>query len=270
MKILKIMCIGAVMAILVTSASGQLLSKYEFEGSWNNSPAAKSTMAITNYGGVLGVPGTDPGADRTWGGSGPLKDANIQPSTAWLQVGYDTALDASTGGISTQMTIGSWVKYTSTSTAMQRIMGRGYDWYMDCNTDAGAHGQYVQFVIRDTAASAVVISLQGDVNISDGRWHHVAGTWDTTTGVQNLYVDGILDATQNTGVKAGIVNAGRYAIGARASSATVGTSIYRGRVDDVRVYNTIEDISTVIPEPTTIALLSLGTTLFFRRRRSMK
>jgi len=270
MKILKIMCIGAVMAILVTSVNGQLLSRYEFEGSWANTPTAKSTWATTPYGGAaLGVAGVDPGANRSWD-SGPLNDANIQSSTAWLQVGYDTTLDAVNGGISTKMTIGSWVKYASTSTSMQRIMGRGYDWYMDCNTDAGAHQQYVQFVIRDTAASAVVISLQGTKSVGDGLWHHVAGTWDTTTGVQNLYIDGILDATQNTGVKAGIVNAGRYAIGARASSATVGTSIYRGRVDDVRVYNTVEDISTVIPEPTTIALLSLGTTLFFRRRRSMK
>lgn len=266
-KMLKIVCIGAVMAILVTSASGELLSRYDFEGSWANS--GKSTVALTPYGtATLGVPGVDPGANRSWGGSGPLKDANIQPSTAWLQAGYDPALEAVNGGISTQMTIASWVKYTSSSTSMMRIMGRGYSWYIDANTDGGAHQQYAMFVVRDSAAPTVVIGLQGDTSIGDGLWHHVAGTWDTATGVQNLYIDGILDATQNTGVKTSISQDSRYAIGARATSATVGTSIYRGRVDDVRVYNTVEDISSILPEPTTIALLSLGSMLIFRRRRT--
>jgi len=269
-KMLKIVCIGAAMAILVSGVSANgagLLSRYEFQGSWNNS--GPSTWAVTPYGGaVLGVAGVDPGANRTWGGSGPLNDANIQSSTSWLQVGYDTTLDAVNGGITTQMTIGSWVKYASTSTSMMRIMGRGYSWYIDANTDAGAHQQYAMFVVRDSAAPTVVIALQGDTSIGDGLWHHVAGTWDTTTGVQNLYIDGVLDATQNTGVKTSISQDSRYAIGARATAATTGTSIYRGRVDDVRVYNTVEDISNVIPEPTTIALISLGSMLIFRRRRT--
>ena len=265
-KMLKVVCIGAVMAILVTlvtSANGQLLSRYEFEGNWANSQHAKSTLAVTPYGGAaLGT--------STRGGL-TLNDANIQSSTSWLGVGYEAFAD-----ISTKMTISTWVKYASTSTSMQRIMGKAYDWYIDANTDAGAHQQYAQFVIRDSANYNTVISLQGDTSIGDGLWHHVAATWDTETGVQSLYIDGILDATQNTGVKTGIANTNaRYAIGARQSAATTGTSIYRGRVDDVRVYNTqeqIEDWFVMSPpepaEPTTIALLSFGSMLVFRRRFS--
>jgi len=147
-------------------------------------------------------------------------------------------------------------------------MGRGYSWYIDANTDGGAHQQYALFVVRDSANTSVVLGLQGDISIGDGLWHHVAATWDTATGVQSLYIDGVLDATQNTGVKTSINQDSRYAIGARATSATVGTSIYRGRVDDVRVYNTVENISNVIPEPTTIALISLGSMLIFRRRKA--
>jgi hypothetical protein len=274
-KMLKIVCIGAAMAVLAIGVSangaGSLLSRYEFEGSWNNS--GTSTWAVTPYGGAaLGVAGVDPGANRSYKGSGLLNDANIQSSTSWLQVGYDTTLDAVNGGISTQMTIASWVKYTSTSTSLQRIMGRGYSWYMDANTDGGAHQQYAQLIVRDSAFPTVVIGLQGDTSIGDGLWHHVAGTWDTATGAMNLYVDGLLDATKNTGVATSIQQDSRYAIGARASAATTGTSIYRGRVDDVRVYNVAmsqDQIQTeVMPEPTTIALLSLGSTLIFRRRRT--
>jgi hypothetical protein len=265
-KMLKIVYIGAIMAILVTlvtSANGQLLSKYEFESSWRNQ--GKSTVAVTPYGGaVLGVAGVDPAADR---GPGLQNDANINSSTSWLSIGYDTTLDAVNGGISTQMSISAWVKSTSTSTSLQRIMGRGYSWYMNMNGDGNFPGA-VDFIVRDSALPLVVIKLQGDTNIRDGAWHHVAGTWDTATGVQSLYIDGILDATRNTGAATSVQQDSRYGIGARQTAATTGSQIYRGRVDDVRVYNTIEDISTLIPEPATIALLSLGSMLIFRRRRS--
>lgn len=44
--------------------------------------------------------------------------------------------------------------------------------------------------------SAVIMS--STANLNDGNWHHFAYNWDTTLGNPNyLYIDGVLDITQN-------------------------------------------------------------------------
>jgi hypothetical protein len=77
--------------------------------------------------------------------------------------------------------------------------------------------------------------------INDGTWHNVAMTRDSTTGVVQLYIDGVLNgsSTLDTGFKA----AQFYLIGAltdRNSSGNVtGANYFNGQLDDVRIYNRV-------------------------------
>jgi hypothetical protein len=146
--------------------------------------------------------------------------ANLH-DTRWLHIGYDGNLDS----ITTQITICIWVKSTNTNwTSNNRIMGRGYAWELlvqGSNTAGFASGGK---------------TLVGSSAINDGAWHHIAVTWDSVSGERKLYVDGQLD-NQDELIAAAINNYDRYAIGARATGASTAANIYRGYVDDVRVYN---------------------------------
>ena len=213
--VLAVLAIGAV-------ANGALLSQYEFEGTWDNS--VSGGLAVLPQGGAALA--TDPCDGRN--------AAKITGSTSWLQVGYDTVFDANKGGISTQMTIAGWFRSTSKGTSLQRLMGRGYSWYLNMNETSGDGKATI--VVRDSANSGTPIKLTGNTVIRDGAWHHIAATWDTATGALKLYVDGHLDASA-THVATSIQQDSRYAIGGRATSSTDGAQIFTGRVDDVRVYN---------------------------------
>jgi len=239
-----------VLAVLsiVAGANGAMLEGHDFgavaSGGWANS--GTSTVAAIPYGtAALSV-------DTSTPSRGIVAKLN---STSWLQVGADPVL----AGITDKLSIDVWVLYQSTSTAMQRIVGRGYDWYIDQTSGT----RYASFAFRDARAPTVVLSVTNAVSIADGLWHHIQVAVDIPAGTARMDVDGtITRGTFATGGTA-LVNGStvRYSIGARATSDTLGTNMYRGSLDNVRVYNTI------IPEPITIALLGLGSMLVRRFRR---
>ncbi len=189
--------------------SDYLLSHYEFEGTWDNSVAGG--YAASPRGGAT----IDTVAQR---GSA----ANLHLDR-WLHIGYDPNLE----NITTQMSLSVWVRSTATNwAANNRIMTRGYAWSIQVEGNANA-----AFI-----SSGEPATLKGTAQVNDGLWHHIALTWDCVTGERKLYVDGQVDAQDNYIVEV-IPNHSRYAIGARATSSTAATTIYRGYIDDVRVYS---------------------------------
>jgi len=248
-KMLKIVCIGAAMAVLAigVGANGDVLERHDFGA------AAPDGWANTGTSTWAALPQ----------GSAVLAEDVLLPSrglvaklgsTSWLQVGADPVLNT---GITTQLMIDVWVYNPSTSTAMQRIVGRAYDWYID----QASASRFASFTFRDARASATPITLLGNAALNDSLWHHIVAQYNAAAGTASLDVDGtIVTGTYTSGGTVSQTSTARYAIGARATADTIGTNMYRGSVDDVRIYN--------IPEPTTIALLSLGSMLVFRRRRT--
>jgi hypothetical protein len=210
--VLVVMAIGTV-------ANGDLLSQYEFEGTWNtNIPGSWNATPIGDA--ALGV-------DVVKGNA-----VDINSPTSWLYVGNDPVYATFT----TQITMAAWIRCTDQGyTSLQRIVGKGYGWYLNIIA-AGT----VQLIVRDSANPAATIVTDGTVNIrNDGLWHHVAATWDTATGETDIYVDGVLDVTA-THVATFIAPSSDtylFGMGARATSSTVGANIFRGWMDDVRVYN---------------------------------
>ena len=45
----------------------------------------------------------------------------------------------------------------------------------------------------------LLLPLSTDQPLEQGRWYHVAATYDSNTGVNSIYVDGVLSKTQNIG-----------------------------------------------------------------------
>ena len=75
-----------------------------------------------------------------------------------------------------------------------------------------------------------VANIEGTVNLADGSWHHLVGTYDGAT--MKLYVDGSLVKSGGGGSFAGF-SAGTIFLG-RAAASSVYTN---GSVDEVRVSN---------------------------------
>ncbi len=73
--------------------------------------------------------------------------------------------------------------------------------------------------------------LQGNINISDGNWHHVAATFDGTT--LKLYVDGALDVSS---AKSFNTSGTTLRIGQR-SIGDAGSELYNGIMDELRIWN---------------------------------
>ncbi len=194
----------------ITGISAELVSHYEFEGDWTNSVAGALAAEVRE------------GAAFTTDSGG--KAANLA-AAGWLYVGYDPKLE----GITTQMSLSVWVRSTENNwAANNRIMTRGYAWSLQVEGNANAG-----FIAAGEPAP-----LRGAMQINDGQWHHIAVTWDCVSGERKLYVDGRLDV-QDTYILEAIPNHSRYAIGGRAVTETEAASVYRGYVDDVRVYNSI-------------------------------
>ncbi len=220
---LKIMLSLVVIFCVISISNADLVSQYEFEGSWNNSVAGGLAASVRNSAALA--------ADGERGAVANLTD------TRWLHVGYDANVD----GLTTQMTMMVWVRSSATNwSANNRIMGKGYSWAIQVQSSA-----YAGLQIANGVTNTV---LTGTSPINDGQWHHIAATFDAVTGERKLYVDGVLDVEDVVGVPGTPISTwatGRYAIAGRATDANTAATIYRGYVDDVRIYNSVLTASEI-------------------------
>lgn len=93
------------------------------------------------------------------------------------------------------------------------------------------------WTIRGTGGTEDMI---GSINSNDGQWHNYTGTWNITTGERDLYVDGVLSATQID--PNGIYNesqSSHLALGARDGGGNAFGSYFGGELYGVRIYNTV-------------------------------
>lgn len=108
-------------------------------------------------------------------------------------------------------------------------------------------------------------------DFADGEWHHFAATVDGNN--VTIYRDGVFyDSMVMTDPSPNVLTtmSGNYKQrfgqdGDGGSSAEI-----EGRFDDLRVYNhtlTAQEVVSIVPEPTSLALLGLGGLCALRRRR---
>lgn len=128
-----------------------------------------------------------------------------------------------------------------------------------------------------TSSSGTQRTINSGVSVNDGEWHYIAFTYDSASGLAQLYVDD--QVFSNTGSQAGDV---MYWGGASATpTVTIGYQMDGnpgndiGTLDEIRFSDVAlaeEDLlrsTPIIPEPRTVAMgvlaLLTGLGLQFRR-----
>ncbi len=130
-------------------------------------------------------------------------------------------------------------------------------------TGVDANGE----VYTHTDASVKSMAFNGNGN---KQWHHIAVTYDASTGLFKAYLDGTLaDSMTQTGTLSATT---KLVIGGHRSGA--GRN-FEGLIDDVAVFNNVvsEDYISYlaagnpVPEPTMLMLLAMGSLSLLRSRR---
>ncbi|SLM27878.1 exported hypothetical protein [Desulfamplus magnetovallimortis] len=92
--------------------------------------------------------------------------------------------------------------------------------------DGGANMQKVQFVLEISGQK----KLWSSTDLSEGTWYHIAGVYDSSTGMK-IYINGVLD-TNNT--QTGDFDSNSTFLIGNATNLNRG---YDGQMDEVRVWN---------------------------------
>ncbi|MHC4202714.1 MAG: LamG domain-containing protein, partial [Planctomycetota bacterium] len=128
----------------------------------------------------------------------------------------------STYDFTKSMTVAAWIKVSGWATDWQPIIAKGNTaWRLQ----RAARLDSLIFVCNYPR-----IKVIGSVDVNDGMWHHVAGTFDGTT--MSLYVDGVLDNSARAKGRIA-TNMSRVAIGHNSALGRY----WKGRIDDVRIHN---------------------------------
>jgi hypothetical protein len=92
------------------------------------------------------------------------------------------------------------------------------------------NGSQMNFYIFDYSQNIATASFDP----TNTSWHHLAGTWDQSTGVISIYLDGVLAGTDNYTGTIGPITTDIFQIGAANGSYN-----WKGQLDEVRVWNVV-------------------------------
>ena len=140
--------------------------------------------------------------------------------------GQGDYVDLATGpdfDITGQITVAAWVKVNAFDVDWQAIVTKG-DTAWRLSRD---QGNTLHFACTGLWPEWV----RGSVNVHDGQWRHVAGTYDGNE--LRLYVDGKLDVSAKT---QGAINVNAYPVYIGENSEHSGRG-WHGLIDDVRLYS---------------------------------
>jgi hypothetical protein len=131
--------------------------------------------------------------------------------------------------IDTAITVAAWIKTDSLANE-DYVVGKGYAWRL-----RGTSSNSLRFHCSRSQPSGSQVA--GSVDVNDGTWHHVAGTYDGTE--YNLYVDGKLDGSMEAPGSIDSWDGYWFCIGAHYKKDTAGDPrfFWDGLIDDVRVYD---------------------------------
>lgn len=155
----------------------------------------ESALKTKDYSGAKNN-GTVYGA--TWESNGKVGGAYSYNGTDYISIPYcfdNNYLD--------KITVESWIK---TNLNSGTLVSFNRSKYWDLAISDGC-------IKWSTNASDATIDVHGVTNISDDFWHHVAATYDSSSGDCNVYVDGLLDKTEKAHNPGEVLGSGDTPIG---------------------------------------------------------
>ncbi|MCT4624153.1 MAG: T9SS type A sorting domain-containing protein [Schleiferiaceae bacterium] len=132
-------------------------------------------------------------------------------------------------------TVEAWIK-TSNSQSQQQIL---VDW--------GTMSTGNRFTLNIINFGKLRIEIGGNgfnstATVADGQWHHVAVTYDNGAATKaKLYIDGVLDASNNFTVAMNTNSTGPIILGRRNDMI----NYYQGMMDEVRIWNFAKTASEI-------------------------
>jgi len=192
----------------------------------------------TNTGTLIGpthLPVAKSGSDCISGGC-----YEFDGTEDYINCGTGSSLD-----VANAVTVETWIKTIAFGTNQYRgMVGRKTGAQVDgCGYQYGlsstwTNGNYLQFWAHkegfsDCNSSAVVSSSNP---ISLDKWYYVVGTYDYTTGKQNIYLNGVLNNSSDKGAGLKIRSFSNQVLTIGRSPGG-GPWYFNGLIDNVRVYN---------------------------------
>jgi hypothetical protein len=228
--------VSAAVALGLPSAAGAATLSFPLMGWWPMNEGSGQTVNDWSGHGNNGMLGSTPGVDAndpSWvpgvffGSALQFTDSEDYvtiPSPASLQ--------------QQNLTVAAWVKGTSTPGNFHYVMSLGgqsscalSSWGLYTGSGGG-----MAFYIADSP-SHVFVSPAKDQSIWDGKWHHVAGTFDGST--VRLYVDGVQvgNGTPASGPIDYSLTDGGGTIGGANEQTCNENLTFNGDVDGVQVWS---------------------------------
>lgn len=133
--------------------------------------------------------------------------------------------------ITTNLSVWAWIKVNSFSKASQSIVTKGDVFRLSRN--ASTNNLY--FACTKSSAFATT----GSVNVNDGAWHHVVGTYDGSN--VKLYVDGVQDGSSTA--LTGSLDNGAYSLYIGENAQQLGRT-FNGPISEVRIGDSASVLSS--------------------------
>ncbi|MCK6468364.1 MAG: LamG domain-containing protein [Candidatus Brocadia sinica] len=144
-----------------------------------------------------------------------------------------------------EISIAAWFyKTVNDKKAVDAILG-AWKWNSDIQLREGFDVRFynttpdrLEFILvtQDGNGKKTQRTAVKDLSNSVGKWYHVAGTYNKTTGEQRLYVGGLLVDTKFHPAGNTIVPSTSYA-DMRIGYSRVNNGYFNGKIDEVRLYN---------------------------------
>ena len=222
--------LAATLAVPATASAGVLDS---VSGWWPMYEGSGQTVRDLSGKGNHGTLGSTPGVDAndpTWIKGWLFGSALRFDGNDYVRIPNSPALE------SQQLTVSAWVRGTGSPGTWRYIVGKGAK-----GCEASSYGLYtgdnggMRFYVNDIASEWRLSGSVEPAAIWNGKWHHVAGTFDGATS--KLFFDGKLVANTNSGTHPIDYNM------PTSSDASLGGFLgtcdlfYAGDIDDVAIFS---------------------------------
>jgi hypothetical protein len=260
MKLLASLAFGIVAALGTDAADASLVAHWGFD----------ETAGTTAFNSLAGVNGNLVGG-VTFTSNGGINGGAIQISNGYVDMGKNFP---STPTFSIQ----AWVKVAAGDTSgmipvSKHWAGLAQGYFLAINniqdgfTQTNTEGFY--------SGNGPYRTAVGGPSVNDGLWHQLLGVYNN--GATSIYVDGQLAGTGSAGYAN---NSADFMIGGIFSSTGQPENVYRGLIDEVKVFDnslTASDVQTLynstvsfIPIPAAIWLFGSGIAFLAGSRSSRK